>query len=276
MRILIPFAFLLSLGAVFFAKDAQAINIPKDLPPLVTPVNDMAHLLEQPAIDRLNELLLRLKNSGGSQIAVLTVPNLGGITIEEAGIRVAEHWRPGDAATDRGIILIVAQAERAVRIEVGQGNEGNVPDAIAKRIVEDVIVPRFQKGLMDEGIAAGILEIIRYADPEFSSASAAGDRVAERRGNRRGASPFTLLFFFLFFLLAGFLKNLAAMANRGGYEAPGRRYGSYRQSYRGGYRSGGWPGGFGGGGFGGGGGGGFGGFGGSGGGFSGGGASGRW
>jgi uncharacterized protein len=273
MRVLIPFAFLLSMGAAFFASDARAINIPKDLPPLTMPVNDMAHLLEQPGVDGLNELLLRLKNSGGSQIAVLTVPNLGGITIEEAGIRVAEYWRPGDAATDRGIILIVAQAERAVRIEVGQGNEGNVPDAIAKRIIADVIVPRFQKGRMDEGIAAGVLEIIRYADPEFSSALATEDRVAERRGNRRGASPIPMLF--LIFLLVGFIQYLAAISNRAGVAGPGRRYGSYRQSYRGGYRSGGWPGGFGGGGFGGGGFGG-GGFGGGGGGFSGGGASGRW
>jgi len=250
-RIFIAFAVVASC-----ATPALAFDIPAQVPDLAMPVNDLAGMLSPRAVAQLNRILIRLHDGGGSQMAVLTVPDLGGLTIEEAGIKVADKWRvgekSGDKGTDRGIILLIAKAERRIRIEVGRGNEGDVPDVIAKRIIDGVITPRFRAGQVDEGVVAGVVEILRYSDPEFKSEM----RSATRPGHRgQHKMPFGL---FLFLVVALILFDILTRFS-------GRRF--YSGSNWGGHRS---AGGFrGGGGFGGG-------FRGGGGGFGGGGASGGW
>lgn len=213
---------------------------------------DRAGMLSPQTIDRLEGILRAVRDQGGSQLQVLTVANLEGTPIEQAALRVAETWRLGTAKEDNGILLLIAAQERAIRIEVGQGREGELPDVIAKRIISDVMVPAMKRGSADQAVFTGVLNILKYSDPEILQKI--GEKVP--RAERRQKSDMSPLTFLILVIIVGLFQILA-----------GRR-----RFHGGGFGRGGWGGGgFGGGGFGGGGG-----WGGGGGGFSGGGASGNW
>jgi uncharacterized protein len=87
-------------------------------------------------------------------------------TIEQYGIRVADAWKLGRKGVDDGLILLVAKNDRQLRLEVGYGLEGVVPDAIAKRIIEETIKPHFRDGDFDGGIRAGVEQVIGVVNGE--------------------------------------------------------------------------------------------------------------
>ncbi|WP_218110161.1 TPM domain-containing protein [Oligoflexus tunisiensis] len=229
------------------------------IPPLAAPVMDTAQILSEGTETYLNQQLRDLHQAGGSQITVLTVPQLEDETIEQFGIRVAEQWKLGTADKDNGAILLISAQDRKLRIEVGQGLEGSLTDLYSSRIIREKMTPLFREGDYDAGVIAGVAHIVAYTDPDFKfGVDAPETRVRSTRGERRGGvgSLFSLVIFLVVILI---------MAAGGG--GPRGRFGGRRSGF------GGWGGGgFGGGGFGGGGGG----WGGGGGGFSGGGASGSW
>jgi len=262
------------------------------VPPLRGRVNDLAGVLDPEAARRIEARLAAFEQETTHQIAVLTVPGLEGEPIESFAFRVAEVWQLGQKGVDNGILLVVAPRERRARIEVGYGLEGAVPDAIAKRVLEDVMFAHFRRGDFAAGIEAGVEALMQAARGERVTLPPARERAphadptavvffaallgtlltAPLRRSRRplaslvgggigGGITWLLLASlgwsaFAFALAAVFsLLGSAALRGprRGGVFVPG----------------GGWSGGFGGGGFGGG-------FGGGGGGFGGGGASGSW
>lgn len=136
------------------------------VPPLRGRVNDYAQLLTPEQRARLESVLAQFEARKGSQIAVLTVPTTKPETIEQYGIRVSETWKLGRKGVDDGILLLVATEDRAVRIEVGYGLEGILPDAIAKRIIEDEILPLFRTGEFYRGITAGLERIMATIEGE--------------------------------------------------------------------------------------------------------------
>jgi uncharacterized protein len=115
---------------------------------------------------QLEERLARFEKETGHQIAVLTIPSLEGDPLEDFSIRVAETWKIGQKGFDNGAILLIAQKERKLRIEVGYGLEGVFPDAIASRIIREVIVPRFREGNFSPGIEAGVDAILQVTKGE--------------------------------------------------------------------------------------------------------------
>lgn len=100
-----------------------------------------------------------LESKTADQLVVVTLPSLQGYEIEEFGYRLGRHWGIGQAGTNNGVLLIVAPNERKVRIEVGRGLEGDLPDAMAKLIIENAILPRFRAKDFPGGIAAGVRDI---------------------------------------------------------------------------------------------------------------------
>lgn len=219
------------------------------------PVVDQAQMLSSRAIVQIEQLLRTVKEQGGSQLQVLIVPSLGGTPIESATLSVVESWKLGDAKRDDGILLLIARDDRKLRIEVGQGREGELPDAIAKRIVQDVIAPHLRQGSPDIAVWSGVVTILQYTDPGIIEKLGQGAGIPERRSrSRKGpVNGFTIVIFILFILF-----HLLFGRRRGGF-LPGALLGyGLGRAGRGG-------GGFGGGSWGGGGGG-----------FSGGGASGSW
>lgn len=222
------------------------------VPELSSRVVDEAGLLTEANAQALEQRLAAYGQKTGHQFALVTVPSLQGGSIEDFSLRVAEKWKLGDAARDDGLLLVVAKDDRKVRIEVGYGLEGAVPDAVAARVIREAITPSFRKG----DYAGGISEAFKLL-----MAAAEGESLGppqQPEGDAGGSASR-----FLPLLLIAFL--LVPMLGRG------RRRGSGHRSWgRRGFFVGGMGGGFGGGGGGGGG------FSGGGGGFGGGGASGGW
>ncbi len=136
------------------------------VPPLSGRVVDQTGTLSTSDVDALTQKLRDLQNRKGSQVAVLIVPTTQPETIEQFSIRVAEAWKIGRKKIDDGALLVVAKNDRKLRIEVGYGLEGALTDVTARRIIDEVIVPRFRSGDFAGGISAGVDRIIRVIDGE--------------------------------------------------------------------------------------------------------------
>jgi uncharacterized protein len=228
-------------------------------------VVDRAGLLEEDERRKLEDELEAWQRGSKNELVVLTLPALGGRTIEEVGLEFGRSHGVGSKEGNTGAVLVVAKAERLVRIEVGRGLEGVLTDAMSGRIIRDVIVPRFREGRFGQGIVDGVAAIRAVVGGDLSKLPPEKDRDP----GGFGALAIGLVIFVLFLIFARSRGGPGRGRGIGGGYVPwpivlgglgsgGRGFGS----------------GFGGGGRGGGGGG-FGGFGG-GGGFSGGGATGRW
>lgn len=126
------------------------------VPPRAARVTDFTQTLSTPQQQALEQKLAALEAQKGSQIAVLIVPTTKPEEIEQFSIRVAEAWKLGRKGIDDGVILLVAKEDRTLRIEVGYGLEGAIPDIAAKRIIEEMITPRFRDGDFYSGIDQGV------------------------------------------------------------------------------------------------------------------------
>ena len=136
------------------------------VPPLTGRVTDQTATLSVEQKAALEQTLQAFETRKGSQLALLIVPTTAPETIEQYALRVAEQWKLGRKKVDDGAILVIAKTDRALRIEVGYGLEGALNDATSKRIISEIITPRFKQGDFSGGIGAGIDQIIRVIDGE--------------------------------------------------------------------------------------------------------------
>lgn len=228
--------------------------------------NDYAHVVSPATAARLNQTLEQFERDTSDQILVAVYPKMqSDSSIEDYTVRVAQSWKVGQKARDNGAVLFVFIQDRKMFLQVGYGLEGALPDALAKRIIETEIKPRFRSGDYDGGLSAGVAAILSATKGEYKGT---GTTVAE--GGQGSGAGWAILVLVLFgiiglFILVAFLRGATmAGSRRSGFGGGGWTVGS------GGW--GGWSGGGGGGG------GGFsgGGFSGGGGGFGGGGAGGSW
>jgi uncharacterized protein len=150
-----------------WAESANFVEIPK----LESRVTDLTGTLDSAQAQALESKLAAFEAKKGSQIAVLIVPTTQPEDIAEFGIKVADLWRIGRKGVDDGLILIVAKNDRKLRLEVGYGLEGVIPDAIAKRIIAETITPYFKNGDFVGGITAGVDQIIDLIEGEQLPAS---------------------------------------------------------------------------------------------------------
>jgi uncharacterized protein len=160
------------------------------VPALTARVTDLTGTLSGGAVARIEAKLADLEAKKGSQVAVLIVPTTQPEEIEQYGIRVAEAWKLGRKGVDDGAILLVAKDDRRVRIEVGQGLEGALPDAIANRIIAETITPHFKQADYDGGVEAGVNQIISVVNGEPLPAP---DRKWERHGGLGNLLPVLLI-----------------------------------------------------------------------------------
>jgi uncharacterized protein len=156
----------LALLTLLLALTYFTLSIALEVPSLRGRVNDYASLIPPARAQDLGQRLERFESETGHQIAVLTIPSLEGEDIEGFSIKVAEKWKIGQKGFDNGAILLIAKNDRKLRIEVGYGLEGVLPDAIASRIIREVIVPRFRADDYPGGIEAGIEAIMKVTRGE--------------------------------------------------------------------------------------------------------------
>jgi len=149
------------------------------VPDLSRRVTDITATLSADQVAALESKLAAFEAQQGSQIAVLILPTTQPEDIAQFGIRVAEHWKIGRAKIDDGVILIVAKNDRTLRLEVGYGLEGAIPDAIARRVIAETITPHFKAGDYYGGIDAGVQQLMRVIEgeslPPPSEAGSNGD-----------------------------------------------------------------------------------------------------
>jgi uncharacterized protein len=189
-------------GALFAATGDFA-----DIPQLKARVTDTTGTLSPGDIASIEAQLKAFEQKKGSQMVVLLVPTTQPEAIEQYSLRVAEAWKIGRKGVNDGVILLVAKNDRKLRIEVGYGLEGAIPDAIAKRIIAEVITPRFRSGDFAGGIKAGVEKLTAVAGGEALPPPPAKKSV----GSSRGSSGFDFLPFAIFaVVVAGVvLRSLA-------------------------------------------------------------------
>ena len=150
---------LLLLGSAMASADVA-------VPPLSGRVVDRTMTLSQSEQSALDATLRNFEARKGSQVAVLIVPTTAPETIEQFSIRVAEAWKIGRQKIDDGAILVIAKDDRKLRIEVGYGLEGALTDVTSKRIIDQIITPKFRTGDFAGGITAGTDAILKVIDGE--------------------------------------------------------------------------------------------------------------
>jgi uncharacterized protein len=190
-------ALLLCWASIAFADVA--------VPPLSGRVVDKTGTLSSGDIASLTQTLQNLEARKGSQVAVLIVPTTAPESIEQYSIRVAEAWKIGRRKVDDGALVVVAKDDRKLRIEVGYGLEGALNDATAKRIIDEVITPKFRSGDFAGGIFAGVYRIIAVIDGEKLPAPEA--RRQQDSGLLSHVDPLNPIFIFILFIVGAALRS---------------------------------------------------------------------
>ncbi len=241
---------------------AQDVVPKRPTPPKL--VNDFTNTLLPEQRDALESKLYQYDDSTSNQIAVVIIPTTGSNSIEDVALKILREWGVGNKDKNNGIVILIAKDDHKIRIEVGYGLEGAVPDVTAKSIIDNDLTPAFREGNFYHGIDNATDDIIKAAEGRYT----APDGYGKKKGKGIGAGA--IIFFIIFFII------LSSIGGRGGGGMMSRRgWGGFGTGWLiGSMMSGGFGRGGGGGGWSGGGGGGFGGFGGGSGG--GGGASGGW
>lgn len=225
-----------------------------DFPELSGRVVDKAGMLSPTTKSQITQMLQAHEQKTTEQVVVVTVPNLQGYAIEDYGYQLGRHWGIGQKGEDNGALLIVAQKERKIRIEVGYGLEGRLTDAASATIINQIITPAFKRGQFEQGILNGTAAMVKVLGGEPLA-------VPSRTSANAQEKPKASLVSLFFMIIMGVIYFVGGGRGRGGRGGAALLGGALLGASMGGRGGGG----FGGGGFGGGGGG-----------FGGGGASGGW
>ncbi len=179
------------------------------VPPLKTRVTDFTSTLSQDQRAALEQKLAALEARKGSQVAILLVPTTQPETVEQYAIRVYDQWKLGRKGVDDGVLLLVAKNDRKLRIEVGRGLEGAIPDAFAKRIIDEEMTPRFRQGDFYGGISAGVDRVARLVAGETMPPPARPAAQPDRQSSKSGWIGDALLYgFFAVLVVANLLQSL--------------------------------------------------------------------
>lgn len=142
---------------VLLAAPGHALEVP----PATGYVNDRADLLSSGVELKLEQFLRQFEKSDSTQLVVLTIPSLEGENLATYSLKVAETWGIGQRGKDNGALLLIAQKERRMRIEVGYGLEDRLTDLLTGRILDREIRPRFKQGDYDGGVMAGVVAMAK-------------------------------------------------------------------------------------------------------------------
>lgn len=154
------------LAALLLALSGLAAHGLVAVPPLNALATDLTQTLSAEQLATLEARLRDFQSRKGSQLAVLVVPSTQPEAIEQYAIRVVDQWKLGRKRVDDGVLLLVAKNDRTVRIEVGYGLEGALPDAICNRVIAEVLTPRFKQGDYFGGLDAATAQLMKLIDGE--------------------------------------------------------------------------------------------------------------
>ena len=163
------------LAGFWFAFNGPLALAQPAIPALSARVVDQADILSSSTERQLVAMLEAHEELTSNQVAVLTVASLEGGTIEDYALQVARAWQLGRGDVNNGVLLLVAVGDRKMRIEVGYGLEGDIPDIIAKRIIDQEIKPSFRRGDFDEGVSNGVRAILGAIEGTYTPKESSND-----------------------------------------------------------------------------------------------------
>jgi uncharacterized protein len=209
-RVLLALALALVLAPPAAARAAE-VPIP---PQPVRWATDAAGFISPQALQAADRTLEDFERATGAQVLVWIGDSTGDTPLEDWTIKAFEQWKVGRKGLDNGLVLFLFSADRKARIEVGYGLEDKVPDAIASRVLNDVILPRLRSGDRDGAVLAGVQDLLAYirGDPRGLTASAPGAPTGGTApsGDSRPKRPVTLLDMVIVgVVIVGFLVLLA-------------------------------------------------------------------
>jgi len=204
LRRALALAFLLLACLPAWAQQAAAI------PALTSPVVDTTGTLSAAQTQQLEQQALALQQSKGSQLQVLLVPSTQPETIEQYTQRVFDQWKLGRKGVDDAVMLVVAKEDRRVRIQPGYGLEGAIPDAIANRVIQEYLVPKFRAGDYGGGIVDATAQLVKLIEGEPLPAPVSDNHVGERRGG-----PDWMFALFAAFIVATIVRGMFGRAPKG-------------------------------------------------------------
>ncbi|PAU93558.1 hypothetical protein CK503_10400 [Aliifodinibius salipaludis] len=172
----------------------SAQNLPSEP---VGHVNDFAKMLTSGERQQLEQKLRNYRDTTTTVISVAMLDNLGGISIEEAATTLFNEWKMWEANKDNGVLILIARQERKMRIEVGYGLEGAIPDVMAGRIVREILTPSFKQSDYYGGLDRATSALIQLASGEFEGELA--DNQSSDGGNTADFIIFMLFLFFVFY-----------------------------------------------------------------------------
>jgi uncharacterized protein len=196
------------LLAITLAAFAARAEVP--VPKLTARVIDQTGTLTADEQRALEGKLAAFEKARGSQIAVLLIASLGGETIEDFSGRVTDQWKLGRKGLDDGVLFAIAKQERKLRIHTGRGVQGTLTDALSRRIISDIVVPRFRSGDFAGGVNAGVDAIMKAIEgedlalPAATTSRGSGPKV----GSVSSYSNFLWIAFFAVPVVAVVLRSL--------------------------------------------------------------------
>jgi uncharacterized protein len=196
MKRVLLIALLALLSALASAVDGFA-----PVPPLQALATDLTQTLSAEQLATLGRRLREFESRKGSQLAVLIVPSTRPEEIEQYAIRVVDQWKLGRRKVDDGALLLVAKNDRTVRIEVGYGLEGVLPDAVCNRIITEQMTPRLRQGDYFGAVDAAVSQLMKLIDGEpLPEPAAQGDEISLQR--------FAPLLLMVSLLVGGLLRRM--------------------------------------------------------------------
>jgi uncharacterized protein len=196
MKRVLLIALLALLSALASAVDGFA-----PVPPLQALATDLTQTLSAEQLATLERRLREFESRKGSQLAVLIVPSTRPEEIEQYAIRVVDQWKLGRRKVDDGALLLVAKNDRTVRIEVGYGLEGVLPDAVCNRIITEQMTPRLRQGDYFGAVDAAVSQLMKLIDGEpLPEPAVQGDEISLQR--------FAPLLLMVSLLVGGLLRRM--------------------------------------------------------------------
>jgi len=211
-------------------------------------VNDFANVISASDEQQLVSMISEVRQKTGAEIAVVTIQSLEGGEIDDFTNRLFEKWGIGQKGKDNGLMFLAAMKERKMRIEVGYGLEGAIPDSKAGRIRRDVITPYFKAGQPGKGIVVGVAALSQEVAKEYGvtlTGAATRYRTSPRSSKGRKGNPIVTLILAVFFILFAIRHPHLAMllllsgGRGGGYSSGGGGFGGGGGGFGGGMSGGG-------------------------------------
>lgn len=190
-----------------------SVEFPKPTP--YKYVNDYVGVLDKTAVEKIISVGKELEDKTTAQVVVVVVPSLSGLTVEEYANRLFREWGIGRKEKNNGVLFLVAMNDRKVRIEVGYGLEGAIPDGKAGRILDEYVIPYFKNGEYSKGIYYGYLAIANEVAKEYGLELTGTSDLPERGTDISGISIIIIVIAFIIF---------SSIVGRGGYWYRGPRF----------------------------------------------------